>query len=116
MKFSIDGNYIYWLEKNKNNYPMCVHRYFDKKTMNFKLIEIAEEFNNKDEIIVTFTTWKKRISNATKIIELIMNGTMIPDKIILNLAIDEFPNMLNDLPMDLQKLYYDSEYFEIQWL
>jgi hypothetical protein len=65
-------------------------------------------------IIVSLTSWKKRITNTPKVIFSLMNQTVKPDKIILNLSYDEFANKENDLPEEL--LLLQNEIFEINWV
>lgn len=42
-----------------------------------------------EKIIVTMTTWKKRISNIPAVLDSIYAQTLPPDKVIINLAFDE---------------------------
>ena len=65
-------------------------------------------------IIVSLTSWKKRIANTSKVIFSLMNQTVKPDKIILNLSYDEFANKENDLPEEL--LLLQNVIFEINWV
>lgn len=55
-------------------------------------------------IIVAFTSWKKRIDNVAKVALNIINQTIKPDLIELNLSIEEFPNREADLPKELNFL------------
>jgi hypothetical protein len=54
-----------------------------------------------DVIIVSFTSWKKRIHLCLNTFKQMLKQTMLPDKIILNLSIEEFPNKESELPQDL---------------
>ena len=67
-----------------------------------------------DRIIVSFTSWKKRIQNTPHIVELMMNQTIKPYKIILNLSTDEFPLKEKELPNKLIEL--QGCLFEIYWV
>lgn len=67
-----------------------------------------------DRIIVSFTSWKKRIQNTPHIVELMMNQTIKPYKIILNLSTDEFPLKEKELPNKLIEL--QGSLFEIYWV
>lgn len=40
-------------------------------------------------IIITLTTWKKRINNIPDVLDSIFNQTVSPDLVVLNLAVDE---------------------------
>lgn len=57
--------------------------------------------NLNEKIIVSLTSWKKRIYLAHKLIENLINNTYKPDKIILNLAIEEFPQKNLELPQSI---------------
>jgi len=76
------------------------------------------KINNTDEkIIVSFTSWVKRIHLCTNVFKMMLNQTLVPDKIVLNLSIEEFPNKENDLPNDLIKIVNDnSDKCEIYWV
>ena len=71
-------------------------------------------FNN-NLVIVTMTTWKLRINNVSTVVYSVLSGTHKPDKIILNLSIDEFPLKEDELPNSLLLL---KKYtcFEINWV
>ena len=47
-------------------------------------------------IIVSLTTWLKRIDTVYKTIDCMLNQTLKPDSIELNLSIEEFPNKEKD--------------------
>jgi hypothetical protein len=65
-------------------------------------------------IIVSLTSWKKRINNVSAVINSLLNQTLKPDKIILNLSYDEFQNKEKDLPAEL--LSIKNDIFEINWV
>lgn len=75
---------------------------------------IESKIEVSDEIIVSFTSWKKRIKNCSHSIDLMMNQTIKPNKIILNLSTDEFPNKEDELPEDL--VQKQNDVFEIYWV
>ncbi len=58
----------------------------------------------RPQIIVSLTSFPFRIPTLHITINSILNQTMKPDKIILQLAENEFPNKENDLPESLLKL------------
>ena len=64
-------------------------------------------------IIVSMTSWKKRIINVKYVVSSILQGTYKPDKIILNLSTDEFQD--KHIPIDL-KLLEKYTIFEINWV
>lgn len=71
---------------------------------------------NGKKIIVTMTSWKKRIQYVSKTIYMMERQSLIPDKIILNLSTDEFPNKEKELPKDLVLLADSLDNFEIYWV
>ena len=50
-------------------------------------------------IVVSLTSWTKRIQYAKKVVESIMKNTIQPDRVYLNLSKTEFNGI--DLPEDL---------------
>lgn len=58
----------------------------------------------KTQIIVSLTTYDKRLLTVHKVIQTLLMQTLKPDKLILWLAEDEFKNQLKDLPKKLTKL------------
>ncbi len=61
------------------------------------------------------TSWKKRILNSIRTIELLLTNSLPPYKLILNLAEEEFPNKNKDLPTSLLSLLKYPN-FEIFWV
>jgi hypothetical protein len=59
-----------------------------------------------EKIIVTMTTWEKRIHNIPTVLDTIYAQTLLPDKVIINLAFDEV------IPKDI-KDYIDKHDIEI---
>ena len=59
---------------------------------------------NGHKVVVTMTSWTKRIGNCYQVVKSILNNTMKPDMVYLNLSIAEFPNKEQDLPRDLVQL------------
>jgi hypothetical protein len=56
---------------------------------------------NGHKVVVTMTSWTKRIGNCRQVVEAILKNTVKPDAVYLNLAVVEFPNKEADLPKDL---------------
>ena len=83
------------------------------KNYNDEYIDIL--FGNKEKIIVSMTSWKKRIAAVPKTIRQILNQTIKPDKIIVNLSYDEFKNKEKDLPEELIQMNKFG-YVEIFWV
>ena len=53
------------------------------------------------KVVVTMTSWPKRIGNCHWVVKSILNNTVKPDAVYLNLSVAEFPNKDADLPKDL---------------
>lgn len=72
-------------------------------------------FNKK--VILSMTTWKKRIHQIPVVIDSILKNTKVPDKIVINLALEEFPNKMDDFSEDIKKyINSKSEIIELYWL
>ena len=68
-------------------------------------------------IIVSLTSWTKRIGNVKAVVESLIDQSLKPDRIEINLSIDEFPGRMNDLPDDLIKLVNDnSNVVKVNWV
>ena len=79
-------------------------------------VKEESDFVIDDMLIVSFTSWTKRIQYCKHTVDLMMNQTVLPDKIILNLSEEEFPNKMNDLPDDLVEEAINNNIFEIYWV
>lgn len=66
------------------------------------------------KIIVSFTTYPKRISSAHKIVENMLSQSLKAEKILLYLAEEQFPNKEKDLPKELTELQGQGA-VEIKW-
>lgn len=75
---------------------------------------VVDRDSCKGRIIVSMTSWTKRVKNVSTTIESILKNTMLPDIIVLNLSIEEFPNMEDDLPLELIE-YKERGDIEIIW-
>lgn len=67
-------------------------------------------------IIVSMTSWKKRIQYVSRSIFQMHTQTIKPLKIYLTLSMDEFPNKEQDLPQDLILLHNVLPEFTIKWV
>ena len=68
-------------------------------------------------IIVSLTSWTKRIGNVRAVVASLLDQTMMPDRIEINLSLDEFPKRTADLPSDLQKFILDnSKIVKVNWV
>ena len=70
----------------------------------------------KDEnIIITLTTWKDRISNIPTVLNTILSQTKLPDKIVINLSREEFGSYDN-LPSEFKLFVSKNNLIEINWI
>lgn len=76
---------------------------------------IKDNKANDEFIIVSMTSWKKRIGNVDKVVRTILDNSLVPDKIVCNLSTDEFPLREMELPKSLLELR-DNTVFEINWV
>ena len=67
------------------------------------------------QILISLTSWKKRIQNVPMVIQSILTGTKPPDKIVLNLSTDEFLLKDKELPTYLLMLK-ETNKIEINWV
>lgn len=51
------------------------------------------------------TSWTKRIGNCAQVIKTVLNNTLKPDVVYLNLSQEEFPNGERDIPMELVSMF-----------
>lgn len=77
-------------------------------------VAALKEVSHAEKVIVSMTSWAKRISNVSVTIDSILRNTILPDLIVLNLSIEEFPNKEKDLPKQLLQ-YLKSGIIEIIW-
>ena len=71
---------------------------------------------HQEDIYVTLTSWKGRIKFIHNCLENLLQNTIKPKKIILNLAIEEFPNKFSELPKEILFLLKKYQNFEIFWV
>ena len=67
-------------------------------------------------IVVTMTSWIKRIGSVKKVVNSIMNNTMKPDRVYLNLSKSEFDFEKVELPKDLVEYFDSDERLIINWV
>ena len=67
-------------------------------------------------VVVSMTSWIKRINNVKIVVESIMKNTIQPDRLYLNLSTEEFPNKEFDLPKNLVELFNCDERLIINWV
>lgn len=66
-------------------------------------------------LIVSLTSWHKRINNVLPVLKTIIDQTVKPNKIIVSLCTDDFPNMEEDLPQDLLDFIKENPVVELYW-
>ena len=67
-------------------------------------------------IVVSMTSWVKRIKNVKPVVENVMKNTVQPDRLYLSLSIEEFPNKELDLPKDLVDYFNSDDRLIINWV
>ena len=71
----------------------------------------------KDEkIIISLTSWKKRLTNIPIVLDSIYNQTIKPDKIVLNLSSEEFENKEGDIPVEVLDYIRAHDNIQINWI
>lgn len=65
-------------------------------------------------IVVSLTSWTKRINNVKKVVESIMSNTVQPDRVYLNLSQTEFSG--TPLPKDLVDYFNSDKRLVINWV
>ena len=68
------------------------------------------------KIIISLTSWPKRIVNVGNVLNSLLNQEIPPDLIELNLCELEFPDKKNNLPNDLKILLKKYKNIEINWV
>ncbi len=71
---------------------------------------------NGKRIVVSMTSWTKRIGNVATVVSSLLNQALMPDSIEINLSLDEFPNKENDLPAELISLLNTNSSVVINWV
>lgn len=69
--------------------------------------------NNSSRIIVSLTSFPSAITYVVEVVRSILEGSVLPDKIVLYLFREEF--LQNEIPSDLQQLVAESPIFEIRY-
>ncbi len=122
--FSIFNNYKYideWIE-SQEDFSLAEKHYWQyvnskRKKGDYKVFynTMAEEFKEEfseladvnlkiKDLIVSLTSYPARINTVNQTIESLLNQTVKPEKIILWLAPEQFPNKEKDLPPQLLDL------------
>ena len=67
-------------------------------------------------LVVTMTSWVKRIGNVKKVVESIMNNTVKPDRVYLNLSKTEFDSERIKIPKDLIDYFNSDDRLIMNWV
>lgn len=68
------------------------------------------------KIIVSMTSWPKRICNVAAVVKSLLDQDVEPDIVQINLSEDEFENKELDFPEDLKMLLTENKKVEIHWV
>ena len=68
----------------------------------------------KERVVVSMTSWRKRIENVPLVVESILHNTIKPDRIVLNLSEEEFTEKERSLPKSVMNLV-DKGVIELIW-
>ena len=67
-------------------------------------------------IVVCMTSWVKRIENVKPVVDSVMKNTIQPDRLYLNLSVEEFQNKELDIPKDLVDYFNNNDRLIINWV
>lgn len=113
LKSLLKKSFIYNIYKKF--FPSGIHEYIDYLKYYFKALKTIKKYNltndNVYDIIVSLTTYPKRIKIAGIVIASLMNQTIKPKKIVLTLADSQFPK--KKLPLIINKAVKSG--LEIIW-
>lgn len=68
--------------------------------------------NTNEQVVVSMTSFPAAIGYAEQAIHYILNGSVVPDKLVLYLTLSQFAE--GELPESLQRLAKESKVFEIR--
>jgi hypothetical protein len=86
-----------------------------EKKVNEWLSKNSKLWDDK-KIIVSLTSWVKRINNIPTVLTTIINQTLLPYKIVLNLSTEEFVNKEKDIPENVINFINTYPLIEINWV
>lgn len=67
-------------------------------------------------LVACMTSWTKRINSVKSVVESIMKNTIQPDRLYLNLSVEEFPNRELDLPTELLEYFNSIDKLIFNWV
>ena len=89
----------------KQNVNELFFDYIDKNELDLKLNNFKDNLlDENSDIIISLTSFPERINEVPYTIYSLLNQSLKPSKVVLWLAIDEFPNKEKDLPEKLLNL------------
>ena len=89
----------------KQNVNELFFDYIDKNELDLKLNNFKDNLlDENSDIIISLTSFPERIDEVPYTIYSLLNQSLKPSKVVLWLAIDEFPNKEKDLPEKLLNL------------
>ena len=94
-------------------YNYIIKKELDSEIESFSKIGINQDKQNAPLLIVTLTSFPARINEIHYTIYSLLNQRLKPDKVVLWLAEEQFPNKEEDLPNNLLKL--KSNGLTIEW-
>lgn len=97
----VDSKNVELLKKISDNKFDCVAHDLTKACLSTQEQGVTNDVICNNEVVVSLTSYGKRIHDVYLAIESIMQGSLKPNKIILWLSEDEFQNQ--DFPITLQK-------------
>ena len=100
--------------KKRNRFVFSAEKKEESRNQAECRLDVHLESNS--DVIVSLTSHPKRITGISTCIRSLIQQTVKPDKIILWLAKEEFPEREADLPVELLSVYHDCEYFDIRWV
>ena len=67
-------------------------------------------------INICMTSYPRRIGNCAKVIQSVLENTVLPDRIYLTLSTIEFPRYEQDIPVELYRLIMTSDRVVLNWV
>ena len=107
--YATDDNSL-WRSVNKT----AMDTHIKKLLCGYDYKKLDESLNRS--VIVTMTSWKNRINEVIKTVKSCNEQTKVPDKIFLNLSVEEFPGKENDIPEELVSYEKNCRNFIINWV
>ena len=77
------------------------------------LKQINQKMNDRPKVIVSLTSFPAAIPYAVQAIRSVLEGSLLPDKLVLYLDTDKFPGEV--LPPELEALKAESSIFEVRF-